>query len=144
MGQEYQLLHIESEQPPSPRLAVKRKLVVGVAVLSVVAVLLTALSLALASHLHSHNLEVLSDNTPASKRGAGLLLTYATKYLSCLVPNHLCSATCCSTVWFDQVCSSCLVWLNSPLSMHAYTPGELLNIITRNYTELRCDLQFRQ
>lgn len=110
MGQEYQLLHIESEQPSSPRPASKRRVIVGVAALSAVAVFLAVLSIALASYLHSHsdNLEVLPDNTPASKRGAGLLLTYDTQTLHCLMPTHPPFTTCCCTVCFDQVCSSFL------------------------------------
>ena len=73
MGQEYQLLQIESEQVPKPQPAIKRYYIIGTAVLCALVVLLATLAIVLTPH--SHNLDVLPDNTPASKRGAGLLLT---------------------------------------------------------------------
>ena len=84
MGEGYQLLHIESEQPAIPQYRNRRYYVAGVVAFSVLVVLVATLAVTLPSHsgAGSHNLEVRPDNTPASKRGAGLLLTYVPSTLS--------------------------------------------------------------
>ena len=83
MKEGYQLLHIESEQPAIPRSRNTRYYVAGVVAFSVLVVLVATLAVTLPSHSNagSRNLEVRPDNTPASKRGAGLLLTYALSML---------------------------------------------------------------
>ncbi|KAL3161952.1 hypothetical protein ABBQ38_009034 [Trebouxia sp. C0009 RCD-2024] len=88
MGEGYQRLHIESEEPHSPKHFTNRKYYVGgVIAFSALLVLVATLSVALTSHSalpsasHTHTLEVQSDNTPASKRGAGLLLTSGNEVL---------------------------------------------------------------
>ena len=72
MGQEYELLQIESEQSPSAPKNLKKFYVAGIGAFAVLTILLT--SLAVVSVSKSRTLEVQPDNTPASKRGAGLLL----------------------------------------------------------------------
>lgn len=86
MGEGYQLLQIESEQSPSPR-PTRRYYLGGVLAFSTLVVLAVTLTVSLTSHTSasSHNLEVRPDNTPASKRGAGLLLTY----VSCILPPQM-------------------------------------------------------
>ena len=83
MGAGYQLLHIESEQPAIPRSTNRRYYVAGVVAFSALVVLVATLAVTLLPHSSagSHNLEVRPDNTPASKRGAGLLLTYVMSIL---------------------------------------------------------------
>ena len=82
MGQQaYQSLQLETEQPSNPS-AVKRKIwTLGLGVLLGVLILVAAIFLALRTR-PAHRLEVFPDSTPASKRGAGLLLTYAGRPLS--------------------------------------------------------------
>ena len=77
MGEGYQLLQIESEQSPSPR-PTRQYCVGGALAFSTLVVLVVILTVSLTPHTSasSHNLEIRPDNTPASKRGAGLLLTY--------------------------------------------------------------------
>ncbi len=75
MGQQaYELLQIESEQQLSPRRVSRKYWTLGFALASAVLISIAAVSIALTSH-PQHKLEVLPDNTAASKRGAGLLLT---------------------------------------------------------------------
>lgn len=84
MGEGYQLLHIESEQPAISRSINRRYYVAGGVAFSALVILVATLAVTLPPHSSagSHNLEVRSDNTPASKRGAGLLLTYVLSILS--------------------------------------------------------------
>ena len=73
--QAYELLQIESDQPPSPRRKSRKYLTWGFALASAVLISVAAVSTAVAS-LPVDKLEVQPDNSPAAKRGAGLLLTY--------------------------------------------------------------------
>jgi len=75
--QAYELLQIESDQPPSPRRKSRTYLTWGFALASAVLISVAAVSTAVASH-PADKLEVQPDNSPAAKRGAGLLLTYDT------------------------------------------------------------------
>ena len=73
--QGYEPLQLDSEHSSDPRRLRKHQLlalsvIVGLAVLIAIVTVLTAVY----SH-QKHSLEVLPDNSPASKRGAGLLLT---------------------------------------------------------------------
>ena len=72
--QAYELLQIENEQPISPRRVSKNYWKLGLALTSAAVISVAAVSIALVSH-PQHKLEVLADNSPAAKRGAGLLLT---------------------------------------------------------------------
>lgn len=75
--QAYELLQIESDQPPSPRRKSRKHLTWAFALASAVLISVAAVSTAVAI-LPVDKLEVLPDNSPAAKRGAGLLLTYDT------------------------------------------------------------------
>ncbi len=75
--QAYELLQIENNQPPSPRRKSKKYLTWGFALASAVLISVAVVSTAVAS-LPVDKLEVQPDNSPAAKRGAGLLLTYDT------------------------------------------------------------------
>ena len=75
MGQQaYELLQIETEQPTSPRRVSKKYWKLALALTSAAVISTAAVSIALVSHPR-YKLEVLPDNSPAAKRGAGLLLT---------------------------------------------------------------------
>lgn len=84
MGEGYQLLHIESEQPAISPSNNKRYYVAGGGAFLALVILVATFAVTVPSHSSagSHNLEVRPDNTPASKRGAGLLLTYVLPILS--------------------------------------------------------------
>lgn len=78
--QAYELLQIESDQPPSPRRKSRKYLTWGFALASAVLISVAAVSTAVAS-LPVDKLEVQPDNSPAAKRGAGLLLTSGSELL---------------------------------------------------------------
>jgi hypothetical protein len=74
-SQAYELLQIESDQSPSPRRKSRKYLTWGFALTLAVLISVAAVSTAVA-FLPVDKLEVQPDNSPAAKRGAGLLLTY--------------------------------------------------------------------
>lgn len=81
MGQQpYELLHIETEQPPTPQRLSRKYRTLGFAIASAFLISIAAVSITLTSH-PQHKLEVLPDNSPAAKRGAGLLLTSGSELL---------------------------------------------------------------
>ena len=74
-SQAYELLQIESDQSPSPRRKSRKYLTWGFALTLAVLISVAAVSTAVA-FIPVDKLEVQPDNSPAAKRGAGLLLTY--------------------------------------------------------------------
>lgn len=74
-SQAYELLQIESDQSPSPRRKSRKYLTWGFALTLAVLISVAAVSTAVA-FLPVDKLDVQPDNSPAAKRGAGLLLTY--------------------------------------------------------------------
>ena len=83
MGDGYLLLEIETERSPQNRPTKRRYYVGGAVAFSLLAVIAAVLTVGLKWHsiASSHTLEVRPDTSLASKRGAGLLLTYVTESL---------------------------------------------------------------